>query len=118
MISLGDTFFMKPPGTVRNHLWVVLAVHNNGASAILANLTSRRENSDTTCVLMPGMHPYIKHESCVHYRGMIDRNVDRIPQESRREQASVDMLRLMQQGAINHPFADPELVSIIASQIR
>ena len=108
---------MLTPCTKKKHLYVVLAIHGNGV-AILANITTPRKGSDTTCILRPGVHPFIRHRSCVHYEGMIDLTVERLRNEERRETASEYMLKQMQLGAIKSPDSDPELVAIIASQIR
>ena len=68
-------------------------------------------------MLCPGEHPFVRHDSGVYYEGMIERRVECLPEEARRERASDDMLRRMQQGAVDCAFADPELVEIIAEQM-
>jgi len=52
------------------HLWIILSdPQSHPADAILiANLTTRRSDSDTACVLNKGEHPFIKHDSCVNYQ--------------------------------------------------
>jgi hypothetical protein len=51
------------------HLWVVVTQPEPGTSlAVCVSITSRRLHSETTVILYPRDHPFIKHESVMHYR--------------------------------------------------
>jgi len=67
----GDTFIIPQPGTsLDSHLWVVISDPAQDAKAILiVNFTTLRGDSETACVLAVGEHPFVKHETCVSYRG-------------------------------------------------
>jgi hypothetical protein len=62
----GQTFLLPKPGRIE-HLWVVLTYPNAEGLSICVNITTRRFDSDDTLILQPGDHPFIKHESTVHY---------------------------------------------------
>jgi hypothetical protein len=68
MCSLGDSFLLSNPGREKKHLWVLVtapdpATHN----AIMVNITTRRNDSDTTTILLKGEHDFIDHPSVVFY---------------------------------------------------
>jgi hypothetical protein len=64
-VNLGDTLFSA-------HLWVVCSEPDQDGYAVVFNLTTRRVNSDTNCVIHPGEHPFVKRESVVAYeRGQL-----------------------------------------------
>jgi hypothetical protein len=70
-MKAGDTFRIPQPGTsLDSHLWVVISDPAQDANAILiVNFTTVRADSDTACVLAAGEHPFVKHDTCVNYRG-------------------------------------------------
>ena len=49
---------------VMGHRWVVVAIAEEG-KMLLANWTSLRPNQKATCVLHPGEHPGITHDSYI-----------------------------------------------------
>jgi hypothetical protein len=62
----GCFYFQTPPHG--QHLFVVLAPSlEQRGWFICANITTRREGSDTTCQLLPGDHPQIVAPSVVLY---------------------------------------------------
>jgi hypothetical protein len=59
MIKLGTTFWGGFPGDSNGkHLWFVVSdpIRNNGV-VLIANMTTRRSESEDCCVLQPGDHP-------------------------------------------------------------
>jgi hypothetical protein len=68
VLSCGDTFLMPKSSRATEHLWVVITQPEPGASlAVCVSITTRRSNSELTVILYPGDHPFIRHESVVHY---------------------------------------------------
>jgi hypothetical protein len=65
-LNVGDTFLLSIPPNDK-HLFVVIAPARSG-KYLCVNLTSKRNNSDTSCVLQPGDHPFVKHESVINYK--------------------------------------------------
>ena len=65
----GDTF--KAADREREeHLWIIVSdpASYPEAPVLIANLTTRRADSDAACVLTKGDHPFIKRGSCVNYQ--------------------------------------------------
>lgn len=68
MAGLGASFMLPKPGQETEHLWVLIT-HPDPVTheAIMVNVTSQRPHSDTTTILNPGDHPFIKQSSVVFY---------------------------------------------------
>jgi hypothetical protein len=70
-MKAGDTFRQaeSAPGVDENrHLWIVLSdAATYPAEVITVFLTTRKAKRDQTCILAPGDHPFIIHESIVAY---------------------------------------------------
>ena len=70
-LRVGDTFFMANTGGASNpsgaHLMVCMVAKTPEKNAIIVPIVSLRENSDESCVLNVGDHPFIKHPSCAAY---------------------------------------------------
>jgi hypothetical protein len=58
----GDKFLM--PDAIGSHLYCVLAVLEDD-SIIVCHLTTLRRHNDRTCLIQPGEHSFIKHETAV-----------------------------------------------------
>jgi hypothetical protein len=70
-MNAGDTFRIPQPGTtLDSHLWVVISDPTADEENILiVNFTTSRADSDKACILKPGEHPFVAHETCVNYAG-------------------------------------------------
>ncbi len=64
----GDTFLLPVGPQAWPHLWIVVT-HPRPASteAIVVSVTSLRNSVDQTTILRPGDHPFIRHDSVVHF---------------------------------------------------
>ena len=61
MADLGEAYMLRKPGQQTEHLWVLVTrAHPDNGQAIVVNITTLRERSDTTTVLGVGDHPFIK----------------------------------------------------------
>ena len=122
-IKPGDTFLMQPSWVVVAHLYVVLDVSETPVGVpigLLANVTSMCPDADLSCVLRPsddGMHPFIRHDSWVFYREMIEKDLDRFSNERRLEPMSTAVLRRIQQGAIRSRQTLPRFKTLIRTAI-
>ena len=68
MLTCGDTFLLPKSADAVEHLWIVLTDPDPQSNqAVCVNVTTRQSHSETTVVLQPGDHPFIRHESVVHY---------------------------------------------------
>jgi hypothetical protein len=64
---VGNTFVWCPPGTVKDHLWIVLTdPASNDGKCVVINLTDSR-GGQFSHVLMPGQHRWIYKNSDVNY---------------------------------------------------
>lgn len=64
----GDAFLLAKPGQAVRHLWVIVTQpEGTRLRAVMVNLTTQRPHSDTTVVLAPGDHPFIRHATVVNY---------------------------------------------------
>jgi hypothetical protein len=59
-MRLGSTFLIE-------HLWIVVSLPTAESHVVLVSFTTRRWNSDTSCVVQAGEHPWVKHETVVEY---------------------------------------------------
>jgi hypothetical protein len=64
-LTIGDTFLLRTPPN-DHHLFVAIARTSSGKS-LCVNVTSYHSNSDTSCVLNPGDHYFIKNKSVINY---------------------------------------------------
>ena len=67
MLTCGDTFLIPKRGKDIEHLWIVITEPDADGNAVCVSVTAKRSYSDTTVVLSAGEHPFIKHESAIHY---------------------------------------------------
>jgi hypothetical protein len=60
--ACGSSFFLS------GHLWIVITAASTWSEdVIIVNLTTKRQNSDTTVILKLGDHSFIKHDTVVSY---------------------------------------------------
>jgi CTP:molybdopterin cytidylyltransferase MocA len=68
MLSAGATLFISRSQRSANHLWVVVTEPDGDPRQCgIVSLTTRRQGSDDTVVLMPGDHPFVVRETVVSY---------------------------------------------------
>jgi hypothetical protein len=67
-INLGDAFLLDTPPN-SEHLYIAIA-QTSESNYLFVNVTSRRHNSETSCVLLPGsgIPSFIVHESVIAYQ--------------------------------------------------
>ena len=69
-MKAGDTILVDVPGTrYDSHLWMVISDPDQGSQCLIVNFTSWRADKDQACVVELGEHPYIKHKTCVEFKG-------------------------------------------------
>jgi len=62
-LNIGDAYLLSTPPNDK-HLFVVIAPTRD----LCVNVTSKRNNSDTSCILQQGDHPFIRHDSVINYK--------------------------------------------------
>jgi hypothetical protein len=66
-MKAGDTF-RCPDRSVDTHLWVVISdPSQNSSQVLIVSLTTYGPKKEATCILKAGVHPFIKHDTCVAY---------------------------------------------------
>jgi hypothetical protein len=64
-MKTGSTFRFTDP-EIEEHLWFVISDFT-AESVVSVNLTSLRTSADRACILVPGDHPFVAHESYIAY---------------------------------------------------
>lgn len=73
-IPLPKATLLIPSGSANNpdkkHFFVILTKQNNHGELLIVSLSSIKPGNfhDKTCLLYPGDHPFIRHDSYVNYR--------------------------------------------------
>ena len=68
MIRAGRSLLLRAPHDTKPHLWFVLTDPTGTPPVIVAvMLRSAKAYTDSTLVLEPGDHPFVRHSSSVHY---------------------------------------------------
>ena len=68
VIGAGSTILFRPPGQPKFHLWLVLTDPDSSTGEVVAVMVrTATRYTDDTVVLQKGDHPFIRHESSVHY---------------------------------------------------
>ena len=67
-VGAGDTLLFPGGDVASPHLWVILWGPCGPADAVLmVMLTTLRPHSDRSCILIPGDHPFVRHDTAVAY---------------------------------------------------
>jgi hypothetical protein len=101
-VKAGDTFLLADPG-IDPHLWFVLSDPSlDSQNVVVASFTTWEPYKDPSCIVQRGDHPWIKHKTCVYFRGaqilpddVLDRQVSAgtIVLQEPLEQALLDRIR-------------------------
>jgi len=111
----GATYLLPLPGKDSPHLFVVLTepTSEDLPRVVIVGLTTKRFHSDTTVVLSPSDHPFLDKLTVPFYAKMRMVRVDELKDRAfrRYEDATPEVLRRLQQGAIRSPHTKPSLKS-------
>ena len=121
-MSLGDTFLnLNPDSPV--HLWIIASNPTADGHIVILNLTTRVQGCDETCIVHAGEHVFVKHDSVVAYqRGqLIPTSVlglmKRMGCYRSMEPLSRELLKRVQQGALDSAFAPPKVQNLIRQSL-
>ena len=103
----------------KSHLFFVLNDPKDEEEVVLASVSSMRRLADATCLLEPGDHPFIRHESFLDYR--LCRTYPRTHLEplvgsgyfERREDASEDLIERIIDGAFRSKHTKPRILALL-----
>jgi hypothetical protein len=102
-IGAGYTF-------VCEHLWIVVSDQNSDGEVLVVNVTSLRDSSDDTCILDPGEHPFIDHQSVINFRKAQVWRAQRIESAAAngainpQQVCSTALLKRIREAALKSPF--------------
>jgi hypothetical protein len=78
---------MKTPGAERStfHLWIVVTEPDpECGQAVMVSVTTKRDRSDTTVVVTPKDHPWVRHDSVISFADAMFADVRKVEGEMRR----------------------------------
>lgn len=118
-MKLGNTFLSQ-------HLWVVISLPwPDDESVVLVSFTTRRKDSDTNCLIQPGEHPWVKHETVVEYEKArifdlaMQRDLIKLTSTSpSHKDVSLGLLARIQQGALVSDLTKQKIQTIIKWSIE
>lgn len=76
MISVGESFLSKTPFNSIEHLYIIIGIIET--QALFVNVTTKKDNSDCSCVLNKGDHSFIQHPSVINYADAKDCEINKI----------------------------------------
>ena len=112
MLRCGDTFLAGDEGSESLHLHIVATPPNIDGEVLLLSVTTRQRFSDTTVILKPGDHPFIRHDSVIAYnyaRVRLVRELEVSIQSKRdlmRTPLKTEVLKLVQEGVLESDFTE------------
>lgn len=120
MIAPGDTFLIPTPPDFKEekHLHIVAVVINDN-EVLLVNITTKHENSDTSCFLTIGDYSFIDRDSVISYKDAIKTNINLLEMNVKsdkifpRKPVSRELLDKILKGASNSKFLPEELKQYI-----
>ena len=107
----GTCILIPKPNHSTRHLWIVLTEpHEQTLEIVIANLTSYRQGSDTTVIIQPGSHSFVRHTTVVYYADARFVSVTalkqllKLPNYEFHDDCSKQLLKLIQCGLLNSKF--------------
>lgn len=124
-MKAGDTFtFVEKTVDVHRHLWAIISdpLIDIADPVVIVSFTTYREGKDATCVLQPGDHPFIKHQTAVDYGRAVDApnaGLDACADRGElvlQEPLRPDILQRIRHGAAESPFIPEGCRMILVKQ--
>jgi hypothetical protein len=116
----GDAFLGGGQLHGEDHLWFIInKPEDHCGVALIVNLTTLRPGAETTCVLSPGEHPFIKHNSYIRYSGAREASVSELQNAVKRgllkphQAASPALLEKIRAGARASPRLPQKLRALL-----
>jgi hypothetical protein len=104
-MNAGDTFFIHALGD--DHLWMIVSDPQLNPDAVVVCFLTWTEGLDDSCIVRVGEHPFVKHDTCVHFAGARLVAVDRLTELKRighlkvSQPLSADLLNRIRSAAEN-----------------
>ncbi len=111
LIRSGSAILLREAPSTKPHLWFVLTYpEGNPPRVVAVMLRTTRRHTDDTLILDIGDHPFVKHESSVHYSSAQQFKVRAVLREMARgrchlrENISSNLLARVRQGLLDSPY--------------
>ena len=123
LIYPGTCILLPKPRQDIKHLWVVLTKpEGEPAQVVIVNLTTRRQGSDTTVVLKPGDHRFIRQETVVNFSdarfdpvGPLEKISELVGYEFD-DDCSDELLQRIREGLLHSPFTPKNILAYCKSR--
>lgn len=123
-MNRGDCFLNIETRYDRPHCWVILSDPSQSSDIVaIVNLTKWTSSRiDDSCLIEPGEHPFVTHETCINYREAKKSSVSFIENGVQQsvltplDPMSEPLLRRITMGAQNSRFSPGWLISILDEQ--
>jgi hypothetical protein len=105
-----------------DHLWFVFAGPDARDQLAISNFTSQKEGCDASCLVGPGEHPWITHDSAVMYPearlspSSMLQTAERRQLLRRQPELSRDLLKRIRDGALKSPHTEHGIRSLILNE--
>ncbi|MEE9615035.1 MAG: hypothetical protein V3W31_08845 [Thermodesulfobacteriota bacterium] len=122
MPSVGDTFLSPTPQFDTKHLYIIIAEETSSDKLLVVNVTSPKDNCDTTCVLLKGEHPFIKYPSIINYADAIEMDRPKVAEALSNKNAQLilphkpvsgELLERIRTGALTSPAFPPKYLKYL-----
>ena len=106
MLRVGSTFLAPTPEYETEHLYIIISIISSNTEALFVNITTKKAGKDTACILRPGDHSFIRHDSIINYGdakiALISKLKEAISMKvfTKLEPVSDDILKKIQEGAL------------------
>jgi hypothetical protein len=111
LIRARSTLYLSDPSIPYRHLWLVLTDPISAMNSVVAvMLRTVHSYTDATLILNPGDHPFVRHDSCVHYSTAKLFSIPKIQSAITlgkchlREDMSIDLLTRVRKGLLESPY--------------
>lgn len=120
MIAVGFTFLGRNRRYPTEHLNIIISPCCDGGKIIYVNATTKKESSDTTCILKRDDHAWLTHKySVINYHDTTETELRLIEEAIRiklftaHDPVSNALLKRIQQGALVSPAFPPKYLKYI-----
>ena len=126
MAKVGDTVWLRKPTAAsdREHLYFIIAISNDGQTAVLVNMSDLENCYDKSCVVKPGEHPSVTKDSGIKYLEMCISPVVDLDRYTTTEPNKIGppanelLIRKIQAGALRSDFTRKDYFGIIKDYLE
>ena len=105
-IAPGFAFLSRRLEYETKHLYIVISIIEDNTKALFVNVTTKK-GKDTSCILKPGDHEFVKYDSEINYGDATISEIDNLREAintgvfTLQKPVSNDLLKRILEGAVN-----------------